>query len=1043
VVLAAPGQGLTISAAAGPEQLLPALAAAVIAKFENLPRAFLAAVGLGLITQVVAFNVHQESVTDVVLVGIILVALLLQRQAGRAGEGGESWTATQVLKPIPAAMRRLPEVIVGRIGLYLVVAGVIVAVPLVAGPGTTLTYTVAFTFGIVALSLLVLSGWSGNISLGQFAFGGVGGVIAGDLIQKANLDLFFSLAAAGAAGAVLALLVGLPALRIRGEYLVVVTLALAVAVNEFFLNPTNFPTWIPGGFFRPVLWKRIDLGSERAWYFFCLAILILVALFVAGLRRARAGRVLLANRDNTRAAAAMSVPPVRVQLTGFVLAGVIAGIGGALYAITLRSVGYETFNEELSLIVFAMAVLGGLGSMWSVLFGVTALSISANFFPQFQDLIAGFGLTLTVLINPGGIGYGLLQTRDQLLTLVARRRGMIVPSLNADRRDATLTDRPPDEENLLAGALTGEAADGPATNGAQARFDEDWRKDTTPPQGTPAVPAASANGEWATISAPGPATNGASIALDCTKVEMSYGPVQVLFGVDLQVHEGEIVALLGTNGAGKSTLLRGVSGLNKVGGGNVVFRGSSIAGKSAQEVVTMGISLMPGGRGVFPTLSVDENLRLGAWLVRKDKKATDEASQRVHTLFPILKQRHSQQAGNLSGGEQQMLSLAMALMVTPRILMIDELSLGLAPTVIAQLLDVVRLLHESGTTIIVVEQSVNVALELAERAVFLEKGEVRFSGPTADLLARPDILRSVFIEGASAIVKNEPHHTAKPAELTIERVAPSEEAPVVLACRGVTKHFGGIAAVQGVDLELRQGEILGLIGHNGAGKTTLFDMISGFLPLDGGRVLLGGADIGLWPAYMRAAAGLGRTFQEARLFPSLTVEDTIAVSLERHLASRDLIAAGLRLPASTDSEAEVAEKVDELVQMMGLNAYAEKLVGELSTGTRRIVELACVLAQDPAVLLLDEPSGGVAQRETEAMGPLLLRVQQHSGCSILVVEHDMPLLSTICDRMIALELGEVIASGTPDEVLEHPRVVESYLGTNEATINRSDVGVRQ
>ncbi len=124
---------------------------------------------------------------------------------------------------------------------------------------------------------------------------------------------------------------------------------------------------------------------------------------------------------------------------------------------------------------------------------------------------------------------------------------------------------------------------------------------------------------------------------------------------------------------------------------------------------------------------------------------------------------------------------------------------------------------------------------------------------------------------------------------------------------------------------------------------------------------------------------------------------------------------------------------------MGLDAFREKLVGELSTGTRRIVELACILAQDPTVLLLDEPSGGVAQRETEALGPLLQRVQQFTGCSILVIEHDMPLLSSICDRMYALELGGVIAEGTPTEVLEHPRVVESYLGNNEAAINRSGV----
>ena len=441
-------------------------------------------------------------------------------------------------------------------------------------------------------------------------------------------------------------------------------------------------------------------------------------------------------------------------------------------------------------------------------------------------------------------------------------------------------------------------------------------------------------------------------------------------------------------------------------------------------------------------------------MIRKDHRAVSEARTRVIDLFPILRQRRQQQAGNLSGGEQQMLSLAMALMVRPTVLMIDELSLGLAPTVVAQLLGVVKMLHAAGTTIVVVEQSVNVALELAERAVFLEKGEVRFSGRTLDLLDRPDILRSVFIAGAGSVEGTVVTPDAGPADLhpptsasalvaaePHRRVPPSAEAPAVLECNGVRKSFGGITALEDISLSLRDGEILGLIGHNGAGKTTFFDCVSGFLALDGGRIRLGGVDIDPWPAHLRAAAGLGRTFQEARLFPSLTVAETIAVAQERHLRSRDMVAAGLRLPASLDSEAVVAEKAAFLIEMMGLGAFREKLVGELSTGTRRIVELACVLAQEPGVLLLDEPSGGVAQRETEAMGPLLLRVQQHTGCSILVVEHDMPLLTAICDRMIALELGQVIAEGAPSEVLEHPAVIESYLGTDEATINRSGVRV--
>ena len=526
--------------------------------------------------------------------------------------------------------------------------------------------------------------------------------------------------------------------------------------------------------------------------------------------------------------------------------------------------------------------------------------------------------------------------------------------------------------------------------------------------------------------------------LDCKGIDMAYGSVQILFGVDFQVNEGEIVALLGTNGAGKSTLLKGICGLVRPTAGTVMFNDEDITKLPADVTTHRGISLMPGGKGVFPTLSVAENLRLAAWTIRTEPERIAKARAEVEELFPILSQRGGQMAGNLSGGEQQMLALGGALMTQPQLLMIDELSLGLAPTIVAQLLDVVREIHRRGTTIVIVEQSVNVALNLAKRAVFMEKGEVRFEGEAAELLERPDILRSVFIAGANA------KHAADEVEspdiekaAKLKKRAIPKDADVVLECLAVTKRFGGITAVDEVDLKLREGEILGLIGHNGAGKTTLMDCISGFLEIDGGRIFLRGEEVSEWPPYQRARGLLGRSFQDAMLYPTLTVAETVAVARERHIASREMVAAAFQLPASYESELAVWEKVDELVELMGLTAFREKLTGELSTGSRRIVDLACILAQDPKVLMLDEPSGGVAQKETEALAPLLLRVREHTGCSMLVIEHDMPLLSNVCDSMVALELGGVIAEGTPAQVLEHPRVIESYLGTDESAINRS------
>jgi len=526
--------------------------------------------------------------------------------------------------------------------------------------------------------------------------------------------------------------------------------------------------------------------------------------------------------------------------------------------------------------------------------------------------------------------------------------------------------------------------------------------------------------------------------LEVTQLDASYGTVQILFGLDLTIDRGEIVALLGTNGAGKSTLFKAITGLLPPHGGSVRFEGEDITGRPTDEVARRGVVMMPGGRSVFPTLTVRENLRLACWTKRKDKPAVEEAESRVIGMFPRLGERIDQAAGNLSGGEQQMLAIGQAMIPDPTLLLIDELSLGLAPTVVGQLVEVVHQLHATGLTIVVVEQSINVALKLADRAVFMEKGEFRFTGPTKELLDHPEILRSVFIEGAKVGGPAMPAaETASSTPATPVRVPPSDEAPVVFEARGVVKRFGGITAVDHVDLQLRQGQILGLIGQNGAGKTTLFDCASGFLPIDEGEILLNGEPITKLSPQERAARGLGRSFQEARLFPSLTTQETIALARERHLASRSMIGSLFAQPSSRDAEAMARSTAERLIALLGLDAYREKLTGELSTGTRRIVELACLLAADPSVIVLDEPSGGVAQRETEALGPLLQRIQVISGASILVIEHDMPLLSAICDELVALELGAVIARGTPAEVLAHPRVIDSYLGTDEAAINRS------
>ena len=538
----------------------------------------------------------------------------------------------------------------------------------------------------------------------------------------------------------------------------------------------------------------------------------------------------------------------------------------------------------------------------------------------------------------------------------------------------------------------------------------------------------------------GPA--GGDPILVCEGVQVAYDKVKVLFGVDLTLQRGEIVALLGTNGAGKSTLLKAVSGLVAPSGGRIVFDGRDITTADAVATAKLGIVQVPGGKAVFPTLTVAEHFKAATWLYSKEPAGDIAArTEEVLGMFPRLRERWDQMAGNLSGGEQQQLGLGMAFVAKPKLLVIDELSLGLAPTIVEQLLGIVRRIHATGCSVIIVEQSVNVALTLADRAYFMEKGEVRFSGPTADLLERGDILRSVFLEGAASVnpvsAPAAVEATPSAARSRSEAGEDSHPKPPVLTVAGLTKSFGGIRAVNDVSFSLAEGQILGLIGPNGAGKTTIFDLISGIIPADQGQVTLRGVDISRWGPDRRAAIGLGRSFQDARIFPSLTVAENVAIGLERHIETRDHLAALLNLPAMQESERDVAYTVDDLIELMNLGAFRDKFVSELSTGSRRIVDLAMAIAHDPTVLILDEPSSGIAQRETEALGPLLLRIKAETGCSMLVIEHDMPLITSISDRMLALELGTVVTEGTPEEVISDPRVVESYLGGDINVIQRS------
>jgi branched-chain amino acid transport system permease protein len=419
--------------------LLPALAAAVIARMESLPTAFLAGIGLEIVAQLVFWNTRKASAVDVSFLVIILLGLLAQRKRiSRATEGAGTWSMTGVIKEIPRELKKLPEIRYAKWGLGAVAAFLVVWVPLQTNASDVNLMTVALIWGIVGVSLVILTGWGGNISLGHFAIVGCGAIAFGNVATRWNIDLFLMLLIAGAAGAFVALLIGLPALRIQGLFLAATTLAFAVALDTFFLNPVNFPDYIPGSITRPTLFERWDLASEWVLYYLVLAFLVIAIVLARGVRRARSGRVLISTRDNYRASSAAAVPTTASKLSGFVLSGTVAGIAGGLYILVLQGTNAGTFLPAMSIDVFSISVIGGLGSIIGTLTSIFGFRwLSRVLEGDLRNAVTGVFLLLVLMVMPGGIGQAVFAARDNILRWVANRRGIIVPSLLADKQGVT------------------------------------------------------------------------------------------------------------------------------------------------------------------------------------------------------------------------------------------------------------------------------------------------------------------------------------------------------------------------------------------------------------------------------------------------------------------------------------------------------------------------------------------------------------------------------------------------------------------------------
>jgi branched-chain amino acid transport system permease protein len=428
--------GLPIGQVLGPSFLLQALAAAVIGKMERLPTIAIAAIGIGIVDQAMTFQPgNRASFNDAVLFLIVLFALLLQRRPAvtRAGDVS-TWQAAREVRPVPKELVRIPEVRYARWGLGVVILAALLTLPAWLSESKINLAAVIVIFGIVGVSLVILTGWAGQVSLGQMAFVGIGAAVGGALTADQGLDIGLALIIGGIVGALIAVVVGFPAIRRGGLTLPVITLAFALLTSSYLLNQEFFH-WLPAGRIeRPDFLGLIDISSETRYYYFCLAALALMYAAARGIRNSRTGRALIAIRENEQAARAYGINATRTTLAAFAVSGFMAAFAGVLFVHHQSGLGIAAFIPYESLNAFSMVVIGGLGSLSGALLGAFYVRGAQYFLPgEWAQLASGAGLLLVLMILPGGIGAALADVRDGYLRWVARRRNLLVPSLLADR----------------------------------------------------------------------------------------------------------------------------------------------------------------------------------------------------------------------------------------------------------------------------------------------------------------------------------------------------------------------------------------------------------------------------------------------------------------------------------------------------------------------------------------------------------------------------------------------------------------------------------
>lgn len=688
--------GSAAASSAGPTLLVPAIAAAVIARFQSLGIAFAAGVALGIFQEIVSFNVDSGGAVQLAMFLVVFVGLLLQRHTGSRSNDASNWMSIATA-PLPPRARGLGAVVAAFVGVGLVAAGAL------GSSATAVSLTFVVATASIALSVFVITGMAGQLSLGQFAVAGVGAVI-GIRVASSTGDLLLGLVAAGIAGALTTLLIGLPGLRLRGLFAAVTTLAFAVVAREWLLAQT----WM-AGFGRSlddVSVAGLELRTSQAKFVFSVVVYLVLALAVHHVNRSGLGRRVRALRDNENQARGFTVGAFATRAATFAFAGFVAGASGLLLGVAAGTVTAANFPSSQSITIVAAAVLGGLQGVFGSLLGAMYLVGVPRFVPLDNAGLAAtsFGWLALLLLAPQGIG-GLLN-------------------------------------RLLARISGGSVAKTPtAEPGAAFSLGKFSRE--TPRASTGNLPL-----------------------LSVTRLAKSYGGVRAVVGIDLELGVGETVGLIGGNGAGKTTLFELIGGFVRADSGTIMYRGRDITSLNAEKRARMGIIRSFQDAALFPTFTVREAVLVSlerrhrtrvfpALLgVRRQDRAQRVLADELLAMCGLSSYADSV-VSTLSTGTRRITEIACMIALGPEVLLLDEPSAGIAQRETEALTNVIRTVREQlGTSVVLIEHDMPFVRSLSDRIVVMETGRVLAEGVPDVVLSDERVIASYLGTNVAAIARS-------------------------------------------------------------------------------------------------------------------------------------------------------------------------------------------------------------------------------------------------------------------------------------------------